>query len=200
MSIKKKTRAGFTLLELLLVLTLAPIVFFAVYANFSTGTRLWQRLQTDTPEESLVIFRLKVQRDFENALRTGMIPFEGDKEETAFGAGISAEPALGGERGIGQVRYRYDERARGIVREVRDFHQVYRDDTGRSSVVLKGVRSFELSYLVEDTVSKQYQWGSSYRPNKPGSLPMAVKMIFTGDQGSPSGEVTLFIPAGGTAA
>ena len=91
----KAAKRGFSLIELLLVLTLAPIIFFAVYANFISGVRLWQRMQVGTPEEDQAIFRTKTQRDFQNVLRYAAVPFTGGKDEVTFMAGIGSDEALG---------------------------------------------------------------------------------------------------------
>ena len=153
MPIKKTSRRapkrrGFSLVELLLVLSLAPIVFFAVYSNFSSGVKLWQRLQVKTPEEDQVIFRLKTQRDFQNALRYVPVPFQGEDTNVAFMACIAATE-LGGDRAIGQVRYFYDDSHNTIVREVRDFSQLYREAQGQVTVMQANVGSFSLQYLAK---------------------------------------------------
>ena len=200
MFIKKTSRRdcrGFSLLELLLVLTLAPIVFFAVFSNFSTGIRLWQRVQVETPEEDLAIFLLKAQRDFEGAMRYSPMPFRGDSDEVAFASGVVASPELGGARAIGEVRYFYDASARGIAREIRDLSQIYQEKPGKTSLMLRPVGSFELFYLVWDPLASQYEWKSEYRPEKPGQLPLAVRLTYSVPSIAGAAEQTFFLPAGG---
>ncbi len=194
---RKSRRAGFSLIELLLVMTLAPIIFFAVYANFSTGIRLWQRLQVDTPEEDLVIFAQKAQRDFENATRYSLIPFEGGKDEAVFAARIEAEPALGGDRSIGQVRYYYDENKNAIFREIKNISEIYRDASGTKALLLKGVRSFEAAYLNYDKLAESYVWNDAYQPAQTGNQPMAVRLSYVLEGTNKRMEQVIFIPAGG---
>jgi len=195
---RKAAERGFSLVELLLVMTLAPIIFFAVYSNFSSGVRLWQRLQVGTPEEDQAIFRLKTQRDFQNVLRYAPIPFTGEKEEVFFATGIEADDTLGGKRAIGQVHYFYDESAKAVARETKDFNQIYRETGGQIILMAQNVRSLEMSYLVKDPLEDDYIWKEEFRPEKAGDLPLAVRLSYISQNSSQQNEQTFFIPAGGS--
>ena len=195
---RSRFKAGFSLIELLLVLTLAPIVFFVVFSNFSMGTRLWQRLQTAVPEEDAVIFLLKLRPDFDRAMRYSPLPFGGEREEVSFVTGIEAPPELGGKRGIGQVRYFFSASARAILRETKDFSQLYREASGKTDRMLEHVHSFEAAYLTYNSNDSSFEWNSSYAPATPGDLPLAVKLIYRMEDASEDLEQTFFIPAGGT--
>jgi len=191
-------QSGFSLLELLLVLTLAPVVFFAVYANFNTGIRLWQRLQVETHEEDLVIFTQKAQRDFENMMRYSSVPFEGGKDKAIFLTGIESEPVLGGRRSIGQVRYFYDDAAKAIFRETKNVNESYQESSGTTNLLLKNVSSFEFAYLTFDKLSGAYVWNDNYRSDKPGNMPIAVRLSFTLAGMDENTQQVFFIPAGGS--
>ena len=194
----KASERGFSFIELLLVLTLAPIIFFAVYSNFTSGVRLWQRMQVGTPEEDDAIFRMKTQRDFQNVLRFAAVPFAGEKDEITFMAGIESDEGLGGKRAIGKVRYFYDESANAIGREEKDFSQVYRESEGRISQIVRNVGSFGTTYLVKDPLTKEYEWKDEYQPEKPGDLPLAVRLNYTTQTSAENTEQTFFIPSGGS--
>lgn len=193
----KLKQSGFSLLELLLVLTLAPIVFFAVYANFSTGVRMWQRLQIGTPEEDLVIFTQKAQRDFENMMRYSTAPFEGSKEEVTFPTGIESDPVLGGRRSIGQAHYFYDTGAKAIFRETKNVSELYRESSGTKNLLLKNVSYFWVDYLIFDKLAGEYVWTDNYRPDNPGNLPVAVRLSYGLAGMDEKLQQTFFIPAGG---
>ncbi len=193
----RRARRGFSLLELLLVMSLAPIVFFVVYSNFAMGVRLWQRLQIATPEEDRAIFLIKARRDFQNMRRFSSLPFQGSVEEVAYASSIEAPSALGLGRGIGQVRYYFDDSSGAIFREVRDYSRLYEDKDGVRTLLLKGVRSFSLAYLVKEPPSSEYEWKEEYLPEKPSSLPMAVRLTYETDGASQPVEQTLIIGAGG---
>ena len=188
---------GFSLIELLLVMTLAPIVFFSVYSNFSAGVRIWSTVVRQTPEEDLNIFYYKTRRDLENMLRYASIPFSGEKDEIMFASAVEAIPPLGGKRGIGQAHFFYDSSSKTIKREIKNFSELYRDSPGQETVLLKGVSSFELSYLFFSSSDHGAVWGDSWGSDKDNLLPLAVKMSFFTESGTEKQERIIFIPAGG---
>lgn len=195
---RKASEGGFSFVELLLVMSLAPIIFFAVYSNFTSGVRLWQRMQIGTPEEDQAIFRLKTQRDFQNVLHYAAVPFEGEKEEMFFMAGIDVEGSPGGKRAMGQVHYYYDESARTIARETRDFSQLYQEKPGQITLMAQNVRSVQMAYLVKDPLENDFTWKEEFTAEKAGDLPLAIRLIYTAQNSSQSTELTFFIPAGGS--
>lgn len=197
MSIKtpSSARRGFSLLELLLVLTLAPIVFFTLYSNFSAGLRLWATVTRQTPEEDTAIFLHKVRRDVENMMRSDAVPFGGDREETVFASSIQAPAGLGGAHGIGEVRLYYDASSRTVRREVRDYSQIHRDAPGQTSILLQGVSSFSFSYWVLQRTGG-YEWEDSWTPEA-GLLPSAVRLSFSTERSSEARQWVLVVPVGG---
>ena len=195
-TLSSEVRRGFSLLELLLVLTLAPIVFFALYSNFSAGLHIWSTVVRQTPEEDLHIFFYKVRRDVENMLRTDAIPFSGDSEEIVFACAIEARPELGGKRGIGQVRFYYDGSSKTINREVKDYSQVYQESPGQVTALLRNVSSFSLSYLTPAQTGDTYSWNDSWTPQA-GALPAAVRLSFEAEQTLNRQERVIYIPVGG---
>ncbi len=198
MSIKIPSRArrGFSLLELLLVLTLAPVVFFALYSNFAAGLRIWSVVTRATPEEDSNIFFHKVRRDVENMMRSDAAPFSGDAGEMAFASAVDAPPELGGAYGIGQVRLYYDESSRTVRRETKDYSQNYREAPGHVTVLLQDVTSFSLSYLTPSQTGGSPSWDGSWTPQQ-GVLPAAVRVSFSTGRGASQETRVFFIPAGG---
>ena len=191
-----KTPGGFSLLELLLVMTLLPIVFFSVYSNFSTGFKIWARVVRQTPEEDVDIFYYKARKDLENMQRFAAIPFDGDKEAVSFAATVQAPPELGGASGIGQVSFTYDPDHHTVLRESKDYSQLYEEHPGTQSVLLKNVASFELSYFSKEPMENAHSWSDSWKPD-PKKLPLAVRISFTLEGVPEKQERTVFIPVGG---
>jgi hypothetical protein len=181
----------------LLVLSLAPVVFFVVYSNFNIGVRLWQRMQVETPEEDLALFYLKARSDFESVMRYSSLPFTGAEQEFAFMCGIQAPAELGGERAIGQVRYFYDEASRAITREVKHFNQLYKERPGRTSQLLRRVDFFAVAYLAWNPLNSQFEWSAEFRPEKADGLPVAVRLLYSAPGNDEATEQTFFLSAGG---
>ena len=184
---RKSTKSGFSLVELLLVMTLLPILFFAVYTNFSTGLKLWTRVITAVPQEDLNIFHLKMRRDLESMARFSPIGFEGTAEEISFASDTD---------GIGRTRFFYDADKKIVVREMQTISQVYQEAQGTSSVLLQNVRSFEIAYLSVDPLQGGYAWRENWKPEA-GSLPAAVRLSYSVESTPEKQEDTVFIPVGG---
>jgi prepilin-type N-terminal cleavage/methylation domain-containing protein len=193
----RRVCAGFSLIELLLVLTILPIVSFAVYSNFNSGIGLWKRLNRPVFEEDIQVFQTKASRDFLETLVFSPISFQGDPERASFPATVRTQSRLGGDRGIGQVTYRYDSDTRAILREERNYVEFCAEKPGRISSVLTGVDSCVLSYMVYDEVLKSYSWSDVWS-GKPNQAPAAVRFTYTHTFGERRDAVdTFFVPVGG---
>lgn len=179
-----------------MVMTLAPIIFFTLYSNFSAGLRIWSTVVRQTPDEDLNIFYMKTRRDLENMLRADSIPFSGDNEEVVFASAIEAPPELGGRYAIGQVRFFYDASSKTVNREVKNISQVHEDSAGQITVLLKDATSFELSYLSMSQLGSDYSWSDSWTP-QPGTLPTALRLSFTTANVADRQERIVYIPVGG---
>ena len=194
------SRAGFTLVELLLVAVLVPLIAFAIYANFNSGIKIWQRLNQQTGLEDLNIFSQKALKSLDGALNYSTITCEGDGESFSFASFIETEEKLGGDRGIGQTRLFYDPKQKAIKREQKNMSQVYKEASGKVDILLSGVSNFEMSYFTMNKQDKTYQWIEEWSvPAPPNELPVAVRMEFELSVVSDSRSVkkTFMIPAGG---
>ena len=190
-----KTTRGFSLLELLLVTALLPLISFAIFANFSSGVRLWKTLNQESPQEDIRIFYQKVSQDFMNALNYTDISFTGDKDRVTLATRIDADPKLGGDRGIGRVSFYYDARERAIFKDEENMSQIYKEAPPRKVLLIKGVGSFEVNYFFVHSMDKTCTWDNEWTPKK-DVLPVAVRFIFD-REGAEKTTLTFFIPVGG---
>ena len=195
---KKDLISGFTLIELLLVRLLIPLIGFTVYANFSSGVRVWQRLHQPDSVEDLLIFTQKVSRNFDSAMLYTPIAFEGNKESVSFVSLIQTDEKLGGDRGIGQVRFFYDTSSRAIKRQVLNLNQIYKNSNINAETVLGNASSFKVSFLGMDKQDKTFHWMEEW-VDRPKDLPVAVRFEFKWSSAAGERPVkkTFMIPAGG---
>ena len=110
-----QSKRGFSLLELLLVTALLPLLSFAIFANFSSGIRLWKTLNQGVPQEDVRIFYQKVSQDVTNTLKYLDVPFSGDKDHVSFATRVDSDPKLGGDRGIGRLGITSSGGKRGFI-------------------------------------------------------------------------------------
>lgn len=194
----RRLRAGFTLIELLLVLVILPVVSFTAFSNLSSGIKLWKALNRPVHEEDLQIFHVKASRDFLTAAPFSKIAFEGGSQQAAFATTVRGRPETGGDRALGQVAYRYDEAARAVFREERDYSDFLAGRPGLVSAVLEGVDACALSYLIHDAEKQRYVWSEAWI-GEAGSAPAAVRftLSLTREGTTRQAVETFYVPVGG---
>ncbi len=161
-----------------MVMTLVPVISFAIFANFSSGFRIWKAVNREVPHEDAALFASKVAVELGGALRYAGIPFSGDGGRVTFCAPIQAAADLGGSNAYGQVDYVYDAGQKAILREERDLNALHKEKEPRVTRVLERVEACEISYFYEDKSRQAFAWNDSWIPEKPESMPTAVRFTF----------------------
>lgn len=165
-------RAGFTLLEALVSLVLATMLFAGLALYTGTWSRQWQGLVARGGEEDTIAVVLdRMVEDLEAAQPayddSGGVRFEGGPEQVTF-----LRPALGynARAGLDETTYSVGVigRTRAIIRSRRDFGL---PDAGRGEELplIRGALSLSLSYAGPDGVLSP-QW------NDPRRLPAVVRV------------------------
>lgn len=192
---RRSEAAGLTLVELLIVTAIGSVVLFTVFANFSSGIRLFRAFRVDTSDEDLSIFYRLASSDFLQAFSYETIPFEGDAAKVTFATRIEAPEALGGDRGFGRVGYYADRDA--VYRAVQNVSQIHKELPDQRPRRLEGVSGLGIRYFHFNETDETYEWVESWSDPK-GRLPLAVRFRFTRHTPSGSDEIirTYEIPAG----
>lgn len=165
--------SGFSLLELLLVSMAVPIVALAVYANFSSGIRIWETLRFGLAREEKSIFFQKVSDDLRSTFKHSTLPFVGDAGQVSF-AGFLGPDSGAGDARIGQIGYSYDAGKKSVLRQTKNLSQVYQDKPARAQVVLMDAADFNISYFYHDPSDGVFKWQAVWDP-RDGSLPIALR-------------------------
>lgn len=170
-------KAGFTLLELLIVTAILGIVTAAIGACLAAGIRVWTIARSFGAVENDAWIALElVQRDVENALPFEPIAFEGDETSIAF-AGLVRDADGGGGR-IGTIRYAFDRAERSLLRESQPY--TVRSSPGQPvrEVVLEGVESLRITYarLERNTGEAIEQTGWNSATSMPDTVAFELRM------------------------
>ncbi len=179
---RRSHRNGFSLIELLLVVSLIPIITFVVYSNFVAGISVWKKTQTESPYENLSIFQRKAARDFSQAFLYKGIPFKAEGQSVAFASFVKAVPALGGDSAIGEVTYYYEADKGVLLRREKDLSAIYKEKEGSVSMLLSGLTSFQIEYFYFDKEYKEYRWNDNW-PAQEKKLPTAVRLKYSDASG-----------------
>lgn len=193
----RPNKSGFSLLELLLAVSLLPVLSFVLYGQISAGLRLWKTLEASPVSEEKALFYEKTRRDFSNALNYTGLHFSVDSSRVAFTTLGESSELFGGDRAVLRVTYDHDASRKTIVRRHQNLSQVHRDKPGEESVVLKNVRSLNTSFLLYEKLSEAYVWKDSWDNAETKTLPNAVRfqMQLEGPAGLETWTKTYPIPA-----
>src|SRR3990167_6177108 len=195
----RPNKAGFSLIELLLVVSFIPILSLAVFGNLTAGFKIWKTLDNDSLTEDLSVFYEKSEKDFGAALLFTGFPFLEEDGKVSFMTLIETDALLGGDRGIGQVTYAYDPSKKALVREQKNVSNLHREEQGQKSVVLRQVMSFKPFFLVYEKLDESYVWKESWEDPEGKRLPLAVRfqLAHLSSAGLSNITKTYKIPAGG---
>lgn len=170
---KKKNDGGkgFTLIEMLVVTGTMAVISMACYFTFSNGVKIWQKAKKGTALEDINIFFDRFAADLRNTFRLTGINFSGKEGAIEFATLVS--DSQGFSESVGRSEYFYDAEARTVLREQRDFSQIY-TQTGRpQQVLLKEITAFAFSYYFFDKDTKMYEWRSEWLR---AGMPLAVRI------------------------
>ncbi len=111
---------GFTLLELLVALSILALVTAAIAASFAAGVRVWSAaMEVSGAEEATRAELAVLRRDLMNARRFGPLTFEGGPRAMAFPIVQTFPDALVPGEQLGLARYWHDPREQALFRQTR---------------------------------------------------------------------------------
>ena len=119
-SITQGSRKGFTLVELLVVVSILGLVTGVVGASLAAGIRAWQMARTfGTVEAQALVGARILKRDVMNTFAFYAIPFKGSRREMTFPAIVDTTPeSENPSPRLGSVSYRYNRYERVLERQV----------------------------------------------------------------------------------
>lgn len=164
---------GFTLVELLVTISLLVFVAGAVAATFSGGMRLWQRVQArGAGSEAAQIAFEQLRRDLRSARHFTPIGFEGEFDRVSF-PGIALDERSDLEE-LGRVGYFFDEAHHRLCRSHEPYRLVRRFGLrDHCTTVMGELDRVRFSYYTFDAASRSGEWTGSWSSPEP---PLAVKV------------------------
>jgi hypothetical protein len=147
------------------------VVALAVYATLNNGLKIWQRINQVLPEEDLDIFFDRFALDLRNTFKFTGIAFLGKEDRLQFATLVNS-PRLQATT-VGELIYSYDDEAKALNREQRDFSQIYTENNGVIQQLISNIKSFKFLYYVYDVGKKEYLWQEE---SSKEDLPLAVRM------------------------
>ncbi len=167
-------RAGFTIIELILSLSILSVIVLLIGSSFRLGMNAWEKGSAETHEtqrlrvlsgimsqnlKSAYPFKIKIDRE-------EVIMFNGKKDSLLFVTAL-ADYTIGGFKWI---RFSYDDESLMYKEGILPDKKVIEKVTGDEELVESDIKEFEFQYLSSD----QSEWLESW--DFGDELPSAVKV------------------------
>ena len=139
--------AGFTLIEILLVISLLSLTSLAVMSTFLQGIKIFGRMSGMNDEFAQAFFMEQLEHDLKNSANYSLIPWTVSENALSFGS----LPVLAGSddpmaAGIPvRIDYRYDQQGKRVIRSKTSFP--YNPGSEDSAVVAENAQSLRFDVL-----------------------------------------------------
>lgn len=174
-----KRDAGFTLVELLVVVSIVALIGMSLYAMFGSSLDMMRRVSRSEVSEDVSIFLEKLDREISSQVTFKGIPFEGKETSLSFPSRINLDQRAPLNRGIGRVSYFFDESHRTFARRQENLSQCYKKVEVEAVPMVEGVANMKFQYFVYRENEKTFEWVGGWNSlENQGAIPYAVKVEF----------------------
>ena len=169
----RKTRS-FTLVEMLIVLSMVSLIGIAIYGTLSNGVRIYKRLSQAEGQEGIAVFLDRFAYELRNTFPDNAIIFQGEERLLSFATRVAtAGSSLPQENTIGQVSYSYNKKDKQLEKITRNYSQLYKDRRTIEKELLSGINSFKFCYYSYDQSRQEYIWQERWHQT---GIPLAVRI------------------------
>jgi prepilin-type N-terminal cleavage/methylation domain-containing protein len=176
-----RREAGFTLVELLVVVSLVALIGMSLYAMFGSAMDMMHRVSRSEVAEDVDIFLERFDREISSQVTFKGIPFDGKEVLLSFPSRIGWDKRAPLNKGIGRVSYFFDESHRTFARRQENLSQIYKPQgETEATAALEGVSGLKFQYLVYRKAEKTFEWVPEWNSlENNGEIPSAVKVEFS---------------------
>ena len=165
---------GFSLLELIVVVSIVGVISTVVVASLSAGIRVWESARALTALEQELYFGVELfRRDTVNTFAFHAIKFSGEEHTVSMPSVLSSYDEDGeGVQRVGTVKYVFDEAGQSLVRMAWPFPE--KEDTAVSEVIAEDIQSVNFRYLDGSDEDAGSGWVGLW--DHPTNFPAAVSI------------------------
>ncbi len=173
-----RQEGGFTLLEMLIALTIFSIVGVATFALLKTGIFAYRRIEASKQFQIARRIALdRLENDLQNLTARSLLPFSGDERGIRLAAQSHDSSAA-----LQEIQWRFAENATGEQKFLLRIHRDLKSEKARIDTMLQNLREWRFEYLAVDTASSR--WLDAWQD--PLRLPGAVRVQFAFASDDPS--------------
>ena len=187
-----RARSGFTLVEMLVALTLFSILSLSVYSVFRSGLNVWRAgSQWSEENQTARTFFRMLSKELENSAEYSPDwPFEGTEYQVAF---MTLQDVFGPQgrsrRELTHVSYAFDPRKKILIRRAAGKNEGFDLRKTREIITTAGLDAVDFSYAVKPFFEGEpTRWKKEWQEQK--NIPRGVKIRFG------SLRTAVFIPLG----
>lgn len=158
--------SGFSLIELLIVVSMTVFLSVGVFAVFSQGLKVWKRAMAVKPAVDVDIVFEKLSSDIRNALSGEKAEFKGGRNGMSFWS-IKGEALIGDEASIGRakyIHYEFDPARKRLMKSEETLQNrlspKYSSDNQAFRQIADTIKDCSFEYYHENTEKRLYQWKS----------------------------------------
>ncbi len=162
-----RTNRAFTLIEILLTVTIMAVVAVAIMQGLSNGLKLWQRGQGVNSQMDAAICFDKMSQYVRNAVVFDQIPFVGSETRMSFAV------LMEGDR-LGAVAFEFDPALQVIHRKRADYGRALKKAWSTQEVLCQNVENMRLRYYIPG--EKQFEIASVVDQKWPHAVTIAIHL------------------------
>lgn len=196
-----KRKNGFTLLELLISLTIMSLIILIVFGSFRIGIRAWEKGERDLESQQrlrTVFGLIKMQlssaclpRNKPEGIEDSLL--KGDSKSLRISSRIGLSPAnkygmvyayysVKSESGDGKESLGFYERNIVFISDWKDIDYLDEDDFNE---LLSGFYSIRFEYLIPGDDEGDEEWKETWDSEEDGGLPKAIRITLMQDAARP---------------
>lgn len=185
----RKSRAGFTFIELLIAMLIFSLVSISIYLSFNVGIRAWQKGEGSYRSRQEVRYLLgMVSRELRNAVNSQVIIFSGRPDSLSFCRAAN---------GLFRVTYEFDDGEKAAYRVLQTYKENASGGAGARSRLASGISGIKFQYSYKK--DGKLVWGDSWQEDYK-AVPFGVKVFLTLNPGGSAEPLTVsrtvLIPTG----
>lgn len=195
----RSTEKGFTLVEMIISLSLMTLTMATLVSLFSGGMRIWQRSECGARhEQSMYVSFDKIRRDLHHIQPFQFIPFRGSHDTIEFPVMLDTREYKNPVLEPGRQIFFFDAKKRVLCENEELFRGMKRSRGARAcKVVMEGIDKVKFSYLSYNSKSDSFAWSSQWSgPSFPVSIKMELEYEDLCREQNSKKQFTIAIPIG----